>query len=53
MKPSKSFIPPKETKDIHIKRFCKEENSLIAGKEEFLLIFYTINKIINNNDEAK
>jgi len=53
VKPSKSFIPPKETKDIHIKRFCKEEYSLNAGKEVFLLIFYTINKIINNNDEAK
>ena len=53
VKPSKSFILPKETKDIHIKRFCKSEYSSNAGKEAFILIIYTINKIINNNDEAK
>ena len=53
VKPSKSFILPKETKDVNIKRFGKEEYSIKGGKEEFLLIFYTINKILNNNDEVK
>ena len=48
-KPSKSFIPPKETKDIYIKRFTKEEK----GNDQFLLMFYSIDKIINNNDEVK
>ena len=52
-KPSKSFIPPKETKNINIKRFTKEEISSNKGKDQFLLLFYTVDKIINNNDEAK
>ena len=52
-KPSKSFIPPKESKNINIKRFTKEEMSSNKGKEQFLLLFYTIDKIINNNDEVK
>ena len=48
-KPSRSFIPPKETKDIYIKRFTKEEK----GNNQFMFIFYSIDKIINNNDEVK
>ena len=50
-KPSKSFIPPKERKDVYIKRFSKEET--LAKKDQFLFIFYSIDKIINNNDEVK
>ena len=50
-KPSKSFIPPKERKDVYIKRFSKEET--LAKKDQFLFIFYSIDKVINNNDEVK
>ena len=52
-KPSKSFIPPKERKDIYIKRFTKDETASKKGKDQFLFMFYSINKIINNNDEVK
>ena len=52
-KPSKSFIAPKETKDIHVKRFTKEETNAKKGKDQFLFMFYSIDKIINNNDEVK
>ena len=54
-KPSSSFIPPMETTSITIKRFKKEENisEIEQGKDKFLLIFYIINKVINNNEEAK
>ena len=52
-KPSKSFIAPKETKDIHVKRFTKEETNAKKGKDQFLFIFYSIDKIISNNDEVK
>ena len=54
-KPSSSFIPPMETTSITIKRFKKEENisEIEQGKDKFLLIFYIINKAINNNEEAK
>ena len=52
-KPSKSFIAPMETKDVHIKRFIKEEIPNKKGKEQFLLLFYSIDKIISNNDEVK
>ena len=52
-KPSTSFIPPKETAEIAIKRFKKEVDQTRQGKDKFLLIFYTINKVINDNEEAK
>ena len=52
-KPSTSFIRPKETAHVLVKRFAKDENQSQSGKDKFLLYFYTINKIINNNDEAK
>ena len=53
VKPSKSFIPPKERKDINIKRFTKEEITTKKCKDQFLFIFYSIDKIISNNDEVK
>ena len=52
-KPSKSYIAPMETKNVHIKRFTKEEIPNKKGKDQFLFIFYSIDKIINNNDEVK
>ena len=53
-KPSTSFIKPMETTKITIKRFNKEKKiQSEQGKDKFLLLFYTINKIINNNDEVK
>ena len=52
-KPSTSFIKPKETAHVLIKRFAKDDNQSSAGKDRFLLYFYTINKIINDNEEAK
>lgn len=52
-KPSNSFIKPKETAHVLIKRFSKDDNQTHAGKDKFLLYFYTINKIINNDEEAK
>ena len=52
-KPSSSFIPPKETTNVSIKRFKKEENISQVGKDKFLLRFFTINKVVNDNDEAK
>jgi hypothetical protein len=51
-KPSTSFIPPKESVKVSIKRFKKDEESKIV-KDKFLLIFYTINRVINNNEEVK
>lgn len=53
IKPGTSFIPPKETVNVLIKRFEKEEDKSKMDKDKLLLIFYTINKVINNNDEAK
>ena len=52
-KPSTSFIKPKETAHVLIKRFSGDDSQSQAGKDRFLLYFYTINKIIINNDEAK
>jgi hypothetical protein len=52
-KPSTSFIPPKESAEIAIKRFKKEVDQTRQGKDKFLLMFYTINKVINDNEEAK
>lgn len=52
-KPSTSFIPPKETAYVSIKRFKKDEEQAKVGKDKFLLVFYTINKVINDNDEAR
>jgi len=52
-KPSTSYIAPKDKAHVLIKRFSKEENKSKAGKDKFLLCFYTINKIINNDEEAK
>jgi hypothetical protein len=49
-KPSTSFIPPKGNIKVKIKRYKKEENN---GKDKFLLVFYTINKIIDDNEEAR
>ena len=52
-KPSASYIPPKETAHVLIKRFSKDDGASKSRKDRFLLCFYTINKIINNNEEAK
>ncbi len=52
-KPSTSYIAPKDKANVLIKRFSKEENKSKVGKDRFLLCFYTINKIINNDEEAK
>ena len=52
-KPSTSFLPPKETSKVVIKRFKKSEEASQMTKDKFLLIFYTINKVINDNEEAK
>ena len=52
-KPSTSYIAPKDKAHVLIKRFSREENKSKAGKDRFLLCFYTINKIINNDEEAK
>lgn len=52
-KPSTSFIPPKDTVKVGIKRYKKEEDKSQIGKDKFLLLFYTINKVINDNEEAK
>ena len=54
-KPSTSFIPPMETTNVIIKRY-KKDNVVIQnenGKDQFLLVFYIIKKVINNNEEAK
>ena len=53
VKPSTSFILPKETTKINIKRFKKDDDQSKIGKDKFLLLFYTINKVINDNEEAK
>lgn len=52
-KPSTSFIGPKEKTIVTIKRFKKGEQPTRAGKDKFLLIFYTINKVITDKEEAK
>ena len=52
-KPSCSFIRPKETANVLIKRFSKDDIQAKPGKDKFLLNFFTINKIINDNEEAK
>ena len=54
-KPSTSFIPPKDTVSILIKRFKREKNisQIEIGKEKFLAIFHIINKVITSNEEAK
>ena len=52
-KPSTSYIAPKDKAHVLIKRFSKEENKSKAGKDKFLFCFYTINKIINSDEEAK
>ena len=52
-KPSASYIPPKETAHVLIQRFSKDDGASKSRKDIFLLCFYTINKIINNNEEAK
>jgi hypothetical protein len=52
-KPSASYIAPKETAHVLIKRFSKEDGASKSRKDRFLLCFNTINKIINNNEEAK
>ena len=53
IKPSVGFIPPKNIVNVPIKRFDKGENYSNNGKDKLLLRFYTINKVINNNSEAK
>lgn len=55
VKPHISFIPPKETTTVSIKRFKKEEiiSEYTKGKDKFLLLFYVINKVINNREEVK
>lgn len=55
-KPSTSFISPMGTSKIIVKKF-NNENYLASeqGKssDKFLLLFYTINQAINDNNEAK
>lgn len=51
-KPSTSFIPPKESVSISIKKFQRGDESQI-GKDKFLLIFHTINRVISDKEEAK
>ena len=43
-KPSASYIPPKETAHVLIKRFSKDDGASKSRKDRFLLCFYTINK---------
>ena len=52
-KPSPSFIRPKETANVLIKRFAKDDSQSSSDRDKFLIRFYTINKIINDNDEVK
>ncbi len=52
-KPSTSFVPPKGNVKVKIKRYKKEGNNELNGKDKFLLIFYTINKVIDDNEEAR
>lgn len=52
-KPSTSFIPPKEKAVVTIKRFKKENLSSNTTNDKFLLLFYTINRVINDKEEAK
>lgn len=52
-KPSTSFLSPHGTTSISIKRFGDIISSSQVGGDKFLLKFYTINKAINSNEEAK
>lgn len=52
-KPSASFIRPKETTHVLVKRFAKDDNLSSLKNDKFLLNFYTINKIINDKEEVK
>ena len=52
-KPSTSFIRPKETTNVLIKRFSTDESQSSSGKDKFFIKLYNINKIINDNNEAK
>lgn len=49
--PSCSFIPPKDKTEIEVKRFQKGQKQ--EKPDRFLFKFYTVKKVINNNDEAK
>ena len=53
VKPSTSFISPMEMKTVSVKRFKSEEIETSSLKDKFLLIFYKVNRVINNNQEAK
>ena len=52
-KPSTSYIPPMETTSVKIKRFKKEEIISQQNNDKFLVIFYIVDKVISNNEEAK
>ena len=52
-KPSTSFIRPKETTNILIKRFSTDESQSSTGKDKFFIKLFNINKIITDNNEAK
>ena len=53
IKPALSFIRPKETAHASVKRFSKDDTGSQSGKDRILFNFYTINKIINSDEEAK
>ena len=50
-KPSTTFIKPKETTNILIRR--NEKENILTQIEKFLFKFYIANKKINDNEEAK
>lgn len=52
LSPSESFIPPKGTTTVEVKRYKREDKpNEYQGIMQFSC--YTINKVINNNSEAK
>ena len=53
IKPGVGSIPPQETINVLIRRFNKGENNSNNVKGQLLLRFYTIDKVINNNSEAR
>jgi len=51
--PSTSFIPPKDKAIVKIKRYIKYNLPTNTTNEKFLLVFYIINRVISNKEEAK
>jgi len=50
-KPSTTFIKPKETTNILIRR--NEKENILTQNEKFLFKFYITNKKINDNEEKR